>query len=205
MPSVEALARAGSIEALRMAFKARRLLLRGHHFFVAHDTDPDLGPPDVLPIDRLVPLEWLDDDLADVNFTAGRAQFDFTEVTGWGAPTRRKFSVVVIGLEVDRSSVDALWPAPKPKRKLKQPERRSLGRPRGSLSKAWQKIFPHFDVITRDGQFPNLNSAADAVEVWVEENIKKKSSRPHRRTIERVILRHRRKWIDPDWQPAKTN
>jgi hypothetical protein len=112
MPTREALARAGSDAALRKALKVRprQLFLYARHFHVVHDTDTDLGPPDDLPTDELVPLEWLDDDEADINLTAGRGQFEFIETTGWGAPTGRRYTIVAIGLEVDCAGVDVLWP-----------------------------------------------------------------------------------------------
>jgi hypothetical protein len=193
MPTREALARAGSDAALRKALKVRprQLFLYARHFHVVHDTDPDLGPPDDLPTDELVPLEWLDDDEADINLTAGRGQFEFIETTGWGAPTGRKYTIVAIGLEVDRPGVDALWPAAPVKLEAVPPAETVMpttsGRPGPKEQKEWRPIVSHLNSLYRNDEITDPNSAFHAVNDWLVDN---KKSPMARSTVIDGIKRH---------------
>jgi hypothetical protein len=228
----EAPALVGSVDVLDAAFK-NGMPARGAWFQVSSNMDPDLIPPDLIPPDKHIPPKWrvdptrdelrrllevqrqfdpaaskpaLNEGDIDAAFTALKVSVDYILdravlsliEKAYSGPTGHVITVRVFGLELERATVLRLA-------KSGTKSTRAPGRPKGSLSPVWQKIFKHFDPIIRDDQYPNLNSVADDVEVWVRENIKRKSSRPHRRTIERVIFQHRRRWIDPDWQPAKIN
>ncbi len=174
MPLREAVARAGSIEALlpmlrNGAIKARAAVMYGSYGGVK---DNSVGP------------SWWGN-AQDIDVATGRARFtDFVLIANTGdGPPPTTYDIHAVGIELDADAVKALWPDPP-----KPPGRKSGKKP----SPVWQQIFEHFDpVVATKGQFPSLGSATRSVERWLTT----KNKGLHPRTIGRGITKYRPGWI----------
>ncbi|QIG46669.1 hypothetical protein G5V57_02180 [Nordella sp. HKS 07] len=173
MPLHEAVARAGTLEALLPHLSTGRILACAVGFYTSE------GSP-VQQKDRRIPASWwgnahdIDPPTGRAYFSMGLAAIDDKVVT---------YDILVIGIKFERAAVDALWSV-KPK---------APGRKRGvKPSPIWQQIFRHFDpVVDCDGRFPSVYSAASTVEAWLKKNNKNLS----RSAIERGISKYRPDWI----------
>jgi hypothetical protein len=162
-PLRKAVARVGSLEALLPLLRDGRVLALHAGLF----TWPAGGPVKTADF-NIAPSWWKG--ATNIDPEAGRAVFEMD----W-------FKALAIGIEIERAPLEALVPA-------------QVGRKRGAKpSPVWLKIFAHFDAqVATKGQFPNLNSAAEAVHAWLKEQ---KLVVLNLRTIERGIEKNRPNWI----------
>jgi hypothetical protein len=181
MPWDEALKRAGSLEALRPHLCAGNILARHNGLYYWPDGKARSGPGNITR--GLWADARVDPATQRVIFTMLALVRMFWADSRPDDPPPLTEEVFAIGIELERTAVEALFPAaPKPS-----------GRKRGAKpSAAWAKVQPHFDhLVDRNGPFPSLGSARDAVKLFLEE---KRLGLMDDRTIERWINRHRPQW-----------
>ena len=127
----------------------------------------------------MIPPTWWKHLQESADLAFGRAKFRTSPFDGY------TILMTVIGIEIEAAPIAARWPA-KPKPPARPPGKRP--------SSVWQVIFQYFDnEVARNGRFPNLNSAATAVQAWLKEN-KKRRAQLHFSTLKRGIKKNR-----PDW------
>jgi hypothetical protein len=174
MPFAEALARAGSLEALLPVLIAGDATARAKDFLVNGCSRRRK--------DRTIPRTWWKlQDIESADLPIGRAKFRISLIDEITIP------MTVIGIEIEKAPIITRWPTKPAKLPVSAPGKRP--------SPIWQLIFQHFDdEVTLVGRFPNLNSAATAVEAWLKED--ESRAQLDFSTLKRGIKKHRPDWFD---------
>jgi hypothetical protein len=152
----KALARAGSFEALVPHLREGRILARCSEIH-RPGIGQASGPRDIRP-------DWWTN--ARVDPATGRVMLTTPGSRiispGETPPPPRRHEVFALGIEVERGSVDALWPA-KPK---------AQGRKRGPKQSAiWAPLLAHLDRLVSSGKISNpAEEAFPEAKRWSEEN-----------------------------------
>jgi hypothetical protein len=182
MSFAEAVARAGSFEALRPHLFAGRIIARYSRlcFWPGGEVD------NTLPTTDIDPSWWADDVAHDIEPEAGRAQF----ITDLGNQLAR-------GIELERAAVEALWPVkPKPPLARKKSKGKKGTSAAGTKeSPLWKaKIVPHLKTLFPGKPYPTKNESFHAAKDWLFDNEKTLSDS----AIREGIKRHFPKWFPDD-------
>ena len=180
MPFAEAVARAGSLKALRPHLFAGRIIARYSRlcFWPGGEVD------NTLPTTDIDPSWWADDVAHDIEPEAGRAQF----ITDLGNQLAR-------GIELERAAVDALWPVkPKPPKHKQSPKQSAVaGAKRGPKQYAvWKPLLKHLDAMVKRGKISNpAEDAFGEAKIWLEKKERSLSDG----TLRKGIKRNRPNWF----------